>query len=130
MGTLQEVKIHLVAEDLPLGSCFLLGEQNGGTEGGSRTNQVFRTLWGTARHWHESDDIEMARALIHRLRTASMLAHEASPLPSIVEAFIASPPLRLSLHPRAMLATCAVHASEMPARWEECCRHPALPFCH
>ena len=76
------------------------------------------------------DDIEMARAVIHRLRPSSLLAHDVSPLPSVVEAFIAPPPLRLSLHPRAMLATCAVHAGEMPARWEECCRHPALPFCH
>jgi len=78
----------------------------------------FKTLWGTARHRHESDDIEIACAVIHRLRPAFLLAHDASPPP------------RLPLQPRAILATCAVHAGEMPARWEECCRHPALPFRH
>ena len=44
------------------------------------------------------DDIEMARAVIHRLRPSSLLAHDVSPLPSVVEAFIAPPPLRLSSH--------------------------------
>src|SRR5262250_1771846 len=53
--------------------CARLTER-GGSQSGLRTNQVLRTLWATSRHCLESDNIEMARAVIHRLKPASTWA--------------------------------------------------------
>ena len=46
--------------------------ERGRSQSGSRTNQVLRTLWATFCHCLESHNIEMAHAVIHRLKSASM----------------------------------------------------------
>ena len=57
----------------------------------------------------------MARAVNHRLRPASILAHDESSLPSVVEDFIARPPLRtfIDIYTEADYAYCRVARAQV-----------------
>ncbi len=73
----------------------------------------FNHLWGIYTHCRASSNPETLRQDAHRLSQAPMadqLPHAL--LPDPLRRLVSRPPLRLSVDPRAMAASCALHAGQ------------------
>lgn len=74
---------------------------------------VFNHLWGVFTHCRANSDPETSRQDAHRLSRAPRM--DQSPpvlLPHALRRLVSRPPLRLSVDPRAMAASCALHAGQ------------------
>ncbi|MGH7251771.1 MAG: hypothetical protein ACREIK_07920 [Nitrospiraceae bacterium] len=74
---------------------------------------VFSHLWGVYTHCRAGSDLETMRQDAHRLSQAPPV--DQSPpalLPDSLRRLVSRPPLRLSVDPRAMAASCALHAGQ------------------
>ena len=79
----------------------------------SQQESVFTHLWGIYTHCRAGSDPETIRQDAHRLSQAPM-GDQSPPalLPDSLRRLVSRPPLRLSVDPRAMAASCALHAGQ------------------
>ena len=74
---------------------------------------VFNQLWGIYTHCRATSDPETSRQDAHRLGQTPIVDQSPSALlPDSLRRLVSRPPLRLSVDPRAMAASCALHTGQ------------------
>ena len=98
---------------LALTACQSLQPVANGT--GALDNASFLALWNTYIHCREGSDLAAIQEDVHRLQGAASVAPLGDftlSLPSSVKRYVAEPPSRLAVDPKAMAASCGVYAGQ------------------
>lgn len=84
--------------------------------GGTLSNHELMAIWDVYTHCQMSDDLRVMRVDVKRLREASedqgFVQQSHDQVPDPLKGLIAKHPLRLSVDPRSMLASCALRTGK------------------
>jgi len=98
---------------LALTACQSIQPVTKGT--GGLDNTSFMALWNTYNHCREGSDLAAMQEDVHRLQGAASVAPLGGftlPLPNSVKRYVAEPPSRLAVDPKAMAASCGVYTGQ------------------
>lgn len=90
---------------------------------GTLSNHDLMALWEVYTHCQTSDDLRLMRADVKRLHQASddqgLAQSSHDEIPDPLKGLIAKHPLRLSVDPRSMLASCALQTAQAAFRQQD-----------
>jgi hypothetical protein len=97
-----------------LTACQSFQPTTGGT--GGFDNASFMALWNTYNHCKEESDLSAMQEDVRHLQRASTsipLNGFLLPLPNSVKRYVAPPPSRLAVDPKAMAAACGLYTGQL-----------------
>ena len=104
----------LLVATVGIGGCHLMGPLDGSTT--SVSNVEFMNLWKTYSRCRSSSDPDEMRTDAEQLDQAALAItrkSQAPPrLPDFLQPFIAEPPSRLAVDPKAMVMACTLRAGQ------------------